>query len=89
MAGVCQPKPVEGGLNIPELQKLLDRIGVSIDEVAARLGVPVSELASVKLTLDDLRGIGVTDELLDQLGITLDDLARIGIDVGKGGKGKG
>jgi len=70
-----------GGLNVPELEKLLARFNVTLDQFTDALGVSPEQLANAHVTLSDVIELGITLEQLMQVGITLDDLQRIGIDI--------
>jgi hypothetical protein len=70
-----------GGLNVPELEKLLARFAVTLEQFTDALGVTPEQLARTNVTLSDIIALGVTLEQLMQAGVTLDDLARIGVDI--------
>jgi hypothetical protein len=70
-----------GGLNVAELEKLLARFDVTLEQFTNALGVTREQLARTHVTLSDIVKLGVTREQLTRAGITLDDLARIGVDI--------
>ena len=70
------------GLNVAELERLVNRLGGTLDDVASVLGIPVDELEGAQVTLAQLERAGITIPLLQLIGVTVEDLERIGIDVG-------
>ena len=71
----------DSGLNLVELESLLSRFGVGLDQFASALGLTRAQLDNAEVSLTDLERLGITVQQLQQVGITLDDLRRIGIDV--------
>lgn len=72
------------GLDVDELERLVEDLGGSLEDVAELLGIPVDELDGARVTLRQLEQLGLTLERLELIGVTLEDLERIGIDVGNG-----
>lgn len=81
MQGQCSGSMQSQGLNVPELEKLLARFGVTLEQFTEALDVTPEQLARTHVTLSDIRQLGITQDQLTQAGITLDDLARIGVDI--------
>jgi hypothetical protein len=75
-----------GGINVAELEKLLGRFGITLEQLSRGIGVEPSELEGMHITLRDLQRIGLTYERMAELGITLEDLERIGIDLEGAGR---
>jgi hypothetical protein len=74
--------PESSGLDVVELEKLVMRFGVELDDVLERLDLEREELAGVELSVADLERVGISLEELMSAGITLADLERAGIEVG-------
>jgi hypothetical protein len=79
--GPPDPPTQPGGLNVPELEKLLARFNITLQQFSRALHVSPAQLARTHVTLSDIEDLGITVERLMRAGITLDDLARIGVDI--------
>ena len=79
--GTCTKQNEGGTIDVAELEVLLAVFGVSLEEFARAIGVPVSKLDEAEIQLSDLGSVGITVAALALLGFSEDALELIGIDV--------
>jgi hypothetical protein len=81
--GACRPNGngQSSGLNVDELETLVMRFGLSLDDVLEQLDISSDQLEGAELSVADLERAGISLRQLMAAGITLADLERIGIDV--------
>jgi hypothetical protein len=63
------------------LRILLALFGLSLEDLARAMGVPVEDLENTPITLTDLQLLGVSIAALGLLGIGIDALSGLGIHV--------
>jgi hypothetical protein len=81
VSGKCEKtKDAPTAMNdIAGLERILSLFGSDLDDLAAVVGVEVSDLATTPITLNDLAVLGINETALGVLGLGLDTLALLGV----------